>query len=223
MAPLITTNTLTWHNIFATWQGWSDLVIPTLGAVCIPLLILFLTWFFGSVRAEKIKQHQEDIEKLSYLRSLMYYTLSNLLVLQKLLKRKQTLLARCCGMYYENYEEKVGSIRIKDTYSQFEPQQYVNFLEIAPNLVMYLLDVKKSLIAIFLSVESYNQNITKRTIVDARPLLQQIEQDLINVSLQTDCCIAEIKKVLQAIRLIEVQKNLKLVQIGSDSRNVKKF
>lgn len=52
-------------TLFTTWQGWSEIIIPACGAIVIPLLILWLTWFLGSYRAEKMAEKKRRQTNLS--------------------------------------------------------------------------------------------------------------------------------------------------------------
>ena len=43
-------------NTYTSWEWWKDIIIPTTGAIGMPLLVWVLTWYYGAGRAEKQKE-----------------------------------------------------------------------------------------------------------------------------------------------------------------------
>ena len=81
-------------TLFTTWQGWSEIIIPACGAIIIPLLILWLTWFFGSYRTKKIAEKKQNESKLICLRSLFIYAIKDFLMFRNKIMFKRKYLKK---------------------------------------------------------------------------------------------------------------------------------
>ncbi|WP_428066461.1 hypothetical protein [Candidatus Proelusimicrobium volucris] len=112
------------QSIFCTWQGWSELIIPAIGAIVIPLFIVWLTWYFSSSRAESIAEKQQNESKLIYLRSLLIYAIKDFLMFRNNIIAKRTYLHNYADLTSEGKKHLFAVVAFYDIYSQFEPQNY---------------------------------------------------------------------------------------------------
>ncbi len=121
---VIITNMQILQSIFCTWQGWSELIIPAIGAIVIPLFIVWLTWYFSSSRAESIAEKQQNESKLIYLRSLLIYAIKDFLMFRNNIIAKRTYLHNYADLTSEGKKHLFAVVAFYDIYSQFEPQNY---------------------------------------------------------------------------------------------------
>ena len=199
-------------NILTTREGWKDLLIPMLGSIVIPILILVLTWLFGYKWQEMQNSNKENIEKLSYLRSLMYYLVNVFLALRKLVKANYDLVSM--RPTFLQIDEEINFLPSEDIYSQFEPSKYVNFLKDCPPLITHLLDIKAFVTDIFESIDKCNSIIEhdkNLSFGKVNPILKNSLEDLL---FKIKGCIDSALEVLRDIEQIEQQTKIPLVQLS---------
>lgn len=71
-----------------TW--WKDYGIPLLGAVAIPLLVWFLTWYYGAEKAEARKEKRDLRDNLNFLVSVSLASINGLKFLHEKLHEVET-------------------------------------------------------------------------------------------------------------------------------------
>lgn len=60
------------------WQWFADIIIPAAGAIAMPLLVWFLTWYYGAEKAEERKNQRLLNERLNYLYAILQISIKNL-------------------------------------------------------------------------------------------------------------------------------------------------
>lgn len=139
-----------------TWEWWSEIIIPALGVVFIPLLIWGLTWIYGAKRAEKLKQKQENKASINCLKSTCYYTVINLLTLYQAIDIRLNI---CKNYATADDKDKCilfSQIVFEDVYNQIEVEKYGNLTITSPTLIVNILQVKRSLVDIFKTISLLN-------------------------------------------------------------------
>lgn len=197
-------------EIFATWHGWSEIVIPAAGAILIPLLILWLTWLFGSSRAERIAEKQKNEENLIYLRSLLVHALKDFLMFRNNILFKRNAIKNYDTLSRQD-EKKLFAIIPYDTiYSQFEPKEYANMSRAQPNFIFNLLQTKTLMQHIYNRMENFNQTVNDNQ-DNIAFIIAIIRDNLKTFQLDIDEAINHIKSSLDDISYLEKKLNLKLV------------
>ena len=199
-------------EVFGTWRGWSEIVIPAAGAIIIPLLVVWLTWFFGSSRAEKIAEKEKNEENLIYLRSLLFHALKDFLMFRNNIVFKQNAIYNYDTLSRKE-EKKLFAIISYDTiYSQFEPKEYATMSRTQPNFIFNLLQTKTLMQHIYNRMENFNQTV-KENQDNIGLIVVIIRDNLKTFHLDIDDAILRIKSSLDDISYLERELNLKLVQL----------
>ena len=195
------------YKIFCTWEGWSDIVIPTLGAILIPLLILWLTWLFGTSRADQKAEKQRNEENLIYLRSLLFHALKDFLMFRNKIIFKQKAIPEFGFLSTEDKKRLFSIFYYNNIYSQFDPKDYSGLSQILPDFIINLLQTKTYINQIYNRIELFNKDM--KNIQDRMHLLHSVVQDnLETFKLDIEDAIKYINISLGNIDYLE--KNLKL-------------
>lgn len=198
--------------LFCTWKGWSEILIPAAGAVFIPLLIVWLTWFFGSSRAEKLKEKQSNEENLIYLRSLLFHALKDFLMFRNNIIFKQNAIYNYDTLSKSDEKRLFAIIPYDTIYSQFEPKEYATLSRIRPNFVFNLLRTKTFMQHIYNRMENFNRTVEEKQnnisylIVLIRDNLKTFQQDV-------EETIGHIMSSMEDINFLEKELNLRLIKL----------
>lgn len=199
-------------KIFCTWDGWSEIVIPTLGAILIPLLILLLTWFFGTLRADQKAEKQRNEEKLIYLRSLLFHALKDFLMFRNKIIFKQKAICEFSYLSTEDRKKLFSIFYYNNVYSQFDPKDYSCLSHNLPDFIINLLQTKTYINQIYNRIELFNQDI--KNIQDRTHLLtSRVQDNLGTFKLDIEDSIKYIKTTLEDISYLEKALKLNLVQL----------
>lgn len=199
-------------RIFCTWEGWSEIVIPSAGAIFIPLLILGLTWFFGSSRAEKIAEKQKNEENLIYLRSLLFHTLKDFLMFRNKIIFKRTAVYNFDKLTTLEQKHLFAVFYCNNIYYQFEPKDYAILGRILPSFIINLLQTKTYIHHIFNRMEMINKDIEEKQNKIAS-LIVLMRDNLKTFQLDIEDAIKYIKTTLEDISYLEKTLKLNLVQL----------
>lgn len=199
-------------EIFCTWYGWSEIVIPAAGAILIPLLILWLTWLFGSSRAEKLAERQKNEENLIYLRSLLFHALKDFLMFRNNILSKRISINNYQKLTFREKQKLFAVIHYNDVYTQFDPKEYATLSRTCPKLVFNLLQAKTLMQHIYNRMETFNQSVKEPT-KDIPALLRLMHDNLITFQSDINAAIQRIKISLDDIVFIEKKLKLQLIQL----------
>ena len=200
-------------TLFTTWQGWSEIIIPACGAIIIPLLILWLTWFFGSYRAEKIAEKKRNESKLIYLRSLFIYAIKDFLMFRNNVIAKRKHMQNYNNITSEDKKHLFAGIAFYDTYSKFEPQDYALLSESRHAFIVNVLQAKTYILHVYAKLNFFNE-ILKEGPKNLQGLLSVLPDNLRNLQLEIDDAIKSMLTVLEDIAFLEQHLNLKLININ---------
>ena len=200
-------------TLFTTWQGWSEIIIPACGAIIIPLLILWLTWFFGSYRAEKIAEKKRNESKLIYLRSLFIYAIKDFLMFRNNVIAKRKHMQNYNNITSEDKKHLFAGIAFYDTYSKFEPQDYALLSESRHAFIVNVLQAKTYILHVYAKLNFFNE-ILKEGPKNLQGLLSVLPDNLRNLQLDIDDAIKSMLTVLEDIAFLEQHLNLKLININ---------
>ena len=148
-------------TLFTTWQGWSEIIIPACGAIIIPLLILWLTWFFGSCRTEKIAEKKQNESKLIFLRSLFIYAIKDFLMFRNNVISKRKYLQNYANITKEEKQHLFAGMAFYDTYSKFEPQDYALLSETSHAFIAHILQAKTYILHVYAKLNFFNGSLKK--------------------------------------------------------------
>ncbi len=199
-------------TLFTTWQGWSEIIIPACGAIIIPLLILWLTWFFGSYRAEKIAEKKRNESKLIYLRSLFIYAIKDFLMFRNNVISKRKYLQNYNNITSEDKKHLFAGIAFYDTYSKFEPQDYALLSESRHTFIVNVLQAKTYILHVYAKLNFFNESL-KEGPKNLQGLLAVLPANLYNLQMDIDAAIRNMLIVLDDITFLEQYLNLKLIHI----------
>ena len=199
-------------TLFTTWQGWSEIIIPACGAIIIPLLILWLTWFFGSYRAEKIAEKKRNESKLIYLRSLFIYAIKDFLMFRNNVISKKKYLQNYNNITSEDKKHLFAGIAFYDTYSKFEPQDYALLSESRHTFIVNVLQAKTYILHVYAKLNFFNESL-KEGPKNLQGLLAVLPANLYNLQMDIDAAIRNMLIVLDDITFLEQYLNLKLIHI----------
>lgn len=167
-----------------TFEWWSEIWLPAIGVIAIPLLIWGLTWFFGAGRAERKKQEQELQNSLNFLSSVCLSTLVDLLGLKKSVEEQQKAISDVLAYILLNNTEKMlekeasqeqfadfwkkaklifQSMVFLDTFSEIIPEKYSSIINYQDSFVIYLIRVQKSCRLLSVKLENRNDGIKSFT------------------------------------------------------------
>ena len=197
-------------TLFTTWQGWSEIIIPACGAIIIPLLILWLTWFFGSYRAEKIAEKKQNESKLIYLRSLFIYAIKDFLMFRNNILSKREYLQNYNNIINEEKKRLFSVVAFYDTYSKFEPQDYALLSESRHAFIVNVLQAKTYILHVYAKLNFFNESL-KEGPKNLQGLLSVLPDNLRNLQLDIDDAIKTMLTVLEDIAFLEQHLNLKLI------------
>lgn len=122
-----------------------DYGIPLLGAIAVPMLVWWLTWFYGAERAEKQKELEKNKANLNYLISISLHTIRHLLNIHRLLEQKECAASLYAMLGIEAKQELMLQISFDEFMSDVEVERYAYLTLIKSSFVADLLQVKRLL------------------------------------------------------------------------------
>ena len=201
------------HRMFCTWEGWSEIVIPTFGAILIPLLILWLTWLFGTSRADQKAEKQRNEENLIYLRSLLFHALKDFLMFRNKIIFKQKAICEYGHLSTLDRKRLFSIFYYNNVYSQFDPKDYSGLSQILPDFIINLLQTKTYINQIYNRIELFNQDI--KHVQDRIHLLTtRVQDNLGTFKLDIEDAIKYINITLENINYLEKNLKLHLVEVA---------
>lgn len=209
---VIITNMQILKSIFCTWKGWGELIIPAIGAIVIPLLIVWLTWYFGSSRAERIAEKQQNESKLIYLRSLLIYAIKDFLMFRNNIMAKRKYLHNYVNLTSEGKKHLFAVVAFYDIYSQFEPQNYAILSEHRHSFIANILQAKTYILHVYAKLNFFNESL-KEGPKNLQGLLTTLPDNLMNLQIDIDAAIRSMLTVLEDIEFLEKCLKLKLIQL----------
>ena len=199
-------------EIFSTWHGWSEIVIPTAGAIVIPLLILGLTWYFGASRAERIAEKQKNEENLIYLRSLLVHALKDFLMIRNNILYKKDGTQHFYSLTFFDKKRLFAVIHYDDVYTQFDPKEYSKLSRTQPNFIFNLLETKTLMQHIYNRIENFNQSV-KEPPKDIHAFVRSLQDNLITFQSDIELAIFHIHTALEDITYLEKELKFRLVEL----------
>lgn len=203
-------------SIFCTWQGWSEIVIPSIGAIVIPLLIVWLTWYFGSSRAEKIAEKQQNESKLIYLRSLLLHAIKDFLMFRNNIMSKIDRLKHYQTCTSIDKKHLFAAIAYYDIYSKFEPQDYATLSTNCHNFIVDLLQAKTYILHVYAKFDFFNKSLESGH-TNIHNLLSAMQDNLPNLQLDIDDALKSMTAVLADIDDLEKSLKFKLIHLELES------
>lgn len=200
------------HRILGTWEGWSDIVIPALGAILIPLLILWLTWLFGTSRADQKAEKQRNEENLIYLRSLLFHALKDFLMFRNKIIFKRTAIYNYDKLTTLEKKHLFAVFYCSNIYYQFEPKEYALLGSTLPSFIINLIQTKTYMRHTFNRMEMINKDIEERQ-NNVASLILLMRDNLKTFQSDIDDAIKSIKTTLDDISYLEKTLKLNLVQL----------
>lgn len=200
------------RELFCTWKGWSEIIIPAAGAIVIPLLIVWLTWFFGSSRAERIAEKKKNEENLIYLRSLLFHALKDFLMFRNNILSKRLSIAHYNTLTHRGKQKLFAAIPYNDVYTQFDPKEYSILSRTAPKFVFNLLEAKTLMQHIYNRMEIFNQSV-KEPPKDIPAFIRLMHDNLITFQSDINLAIFHIYTALENIACLEKKLKLQLVKL----------
>ena len=200
------------YRIFCTWEGWGEIVIPTLGAILIPLLILWLTWLFGTSRADQKAEKQRNEENLIYLRSLLFHALKDFLMFRNKIIFKRTAICNFDKLTTLEKKHLFAVFYCNNIYYQFEPKEYALLGRTLPRFIINILQTKTYIHHIFDRMEIMNKDIKEKQ-KNVASLILLMRDNLKTFQLDIDDAIKYIKTTLEDISYLEKTLKLNLIQL----------
>ena len=141
---------------------WKDYGIPLLGAMAIPLLVWFLTWYYGAEKAEERRELRELRDNLNLLLSVCFGSIDRMVSLRKEflyihnieqdneIQSNNTLINQISEVFFSPNDFKYIDI------SKYSP-----CIEYSSNYVLNLLNLKNGLDIKDFLLEHRNQTLKK--------------------------------------------------------------
>lgn len=131
------------ENVKTYFDWWSDIWIPLIGAIAIPLLVWILTRYYGADKFEERKEKKELRDNLNLLLSVLSTSLKPLLGLKNMYMNIQQILQKSLDKFSHNDLTTVGQcfymkLSIQDV---INPAKYSSCITINSNFVVDLLTI----------------------------------------------------------------------------------
>ena len=163
---------------------WKDYGIPLLEAVAIPLLVWFLTWYYGAEKAEKRKEKRELRDNLN-----MLLTVCLLSIMKAISYRKELI-------YINDIEKKKSNKKTEDILNEvskifclssdfniINASKYAPCIEYDTNFIMKLVEAKNAMDLVVVKVEHRNNKLYHISKLDNDRTKDILTFDLINLDL----------------------------------------
>jgi len=134
------------------WDWWSDIIIPTAGAVAIPVMI----WYFSSVRAEE----QKELRQLNLLLSLCLDSIFKLISLRSTLCQIREIEKKDIDKIYEEDIQKITKVYISPIdFSTINVADYSSCIAYSENYVIDLIKILSAMKIKDFKIEHHNFQI----------------------------------------------------------------
>lgn len=173
---------------------------------------MWLTWLFGSSRAEKLAERQKNEENLIYLRSLLFHALKDFLMFRNNILSKRISINNYQKLTFREKQKLFAVIHYNDVCTQFDPKEYATLSRTCPKLVFNLLQAKTLMQHIYNRMETFNQSVKEPT-KDIPALVRLMHDNLITFQSDINADIQRIKISLDDIVFIEKKLKLQLIQL----------
>lgn len=173
---------------------------------------MWLTWLFGSSRAEKLAERQKNEENLIYLHSLLFHALKDFLMFRNNILSKRISINNYQKLTFREKQKLFAVIHYNDVYTQFDPKEYATLSRTCPKLVFNLLQAKTLMQHIYNRMETFNQSVKEPT-KDIPALVRLMHDNLITFQSDINAAIQRIKISLDDIVFIEKKLKLQLIQL----------
>lgn len=179
---------------------WKDYGIPLLGTMAIPLLVWFLTWYYGAEKAEERRELRELRDNLNLLLSVCLDALNNLISLRdkliSFLKIEQK--KKIDG---KDIEDLAKTILSPDGFNAINVANYSSCISYSENYVIDLLKIITGLNIKNFKVEHRNSQL--KSISDNQDNVQKFLkfQELMQIELEDfPVFITEIENLIMLLR-----------------------
>lgn len=151
------------------WEWFKDIIIPTAGAVAIPVMV----WYFGSVRAEEQKELRQLRDKLNLLLSLCLDSIFKLISLRSTLYQISEIEKRDVGKIYEEDIRKITQVYLSPIdFSAINVADYSSCIAYSENYVIDLIKILSAMKIKDFKIEHHNFQI--KSIAECSDLSQKI-------------------------------------------------
>jgi hypothetical protein len=152
---------------YLTYNWFRDIWIPGAGAILIPVVTVFFTWWFGASRAEKNKEIQELRDSLNFLSSLLSVNIMKLIGLRRRFLEIITIETKTEGIINQNELELVMSSLIAENYfKNMDIRKYVPCIKYDPNFIFKLTVFMNCMELIHDRIALHNQKMCKAGPID---------------------------------------------------------
>lgn len=131
------------ENIKTYFDWWSDIWIPLIGAIAIPLLVWFLTRYYGADKAEERKEKRELRDNLNLLLSVLSTSFKPLMGLKDMYENIQQILQKPLDDFSDNDLSIVSQCFYMKLSTQdiINPTKYSSCITVYSNFVVDLLTI----------------------------------------------------------------------------------
>jgi len=164
---------------------WKDYGIPLLEAVAIPLLVWFLTWYYGAEKAEERKEKRELRDNLNMLLSVCLSNIIKLIRHRNELIKIHNLETVERKMDIDTILQEVSKIYcVKNDFDVIDIAKYSSCIAVSENYMMNLITVKNAMELQIAKINHRNEDLKKITnnesvAVRKRFMMEFIELDAI--------------------------------------------
>lgn len=209
-----------------TMYDWSrDIWIPLLGAVLIPALIWFLTWYYGADKAEERKEIRQLKDNLDFLTAIIRENIKKFLALRERTAIVIDIESRKEGFVVQQELEVIfGSLIVADYFEIVDIEKYASCSRYDPQFISNLILLKNIMQMLHRKIEVRNSKMKS-----AGPI-GELTKDIpaaINI-LRQDCTeneefYQEINNVILKSKnlILEIQNIEK--ELGVSEANLQKF
>ena len=191
---------------------WKDYGIPLLGAVAIPLLVWFLTWYYGADKAEKRKEMRELRDNLNLLLSICKISIKKAISYRNLLIDINNMETSNCEDETENYLCEISrTFCLYSDFNEINTTKYTSLVAFDSEFVDILLTAKNAMDLLLMRIEARNNIIKRITNSDKKEIKKDLELFLVCLDLDAykenidfvDKTLLLLKSLLDKVKDIE--------------------
>ena len=208
---------------------WKDYGIPLIGTIGVPLVVWFLTRYYGADKAEERKEEKELRDNLNLLSSILLSTFKSLLLLKKNFENFQKVYPLNVSPY--DKMNKIDKCLFVDfpILNTIEIAKYSPCIKAYGNFVIDLTDIKQGCYILNELIEHRNEILKSIASCEDKHakglrifdfVAEDSEGNLSNL-MRTNKLILEIKEIIDKINTLETKiKNLKLEKVTFDKNSL---
>lgn len=238
------------NEFHSTFSWWAEIWIPAIGAIVIPISIVFFTWFFGASRAEKQKELETLRNNLNFLISVSLTSINSLNFLSEKIKgiyhkerealaiqeKEYTFLQDlnideiCYGFVFDNIYKNIDLEKYSDCV--IYDKEFIKNLTLIKSLMnatdTYISERNKILLSISDSENpALKSNRYTNFIISDNKNIAQLLYDvcrialLLKITLDTIAKIASLNKSLKLINIEYMQNEIDFLQEADHVLSIK--